>query len=51
LKQARLIPVLARFEAVIRHEQNRTSTLQNAEFLPSLGGQITDLAAPNIRRV
>jgi hypothetical protein len=28
---------------MIRHEQNRTSTLENAEFLPSLDGQITDL--------
>jgi hypothetical protein len=24
---------------MIRHEQNRTSTLENAEFLPSLDGQ------------
>jgi hypothetical protein len=24
---------------MIRHEQNRTSTLENAEFLPSLDGK------------
>jgi hypothetical protein len=27
---------------MIRHESNRTSTPKNAEFLPSLVGQITD---------
>jgi hypothetical protein len=26
---------------MIRHEQNRTSNLENAEFLPSLDGQIS----------
>ena len=37
-KQTGLIPALAGLECMIRHEQNRTSTLENAEFLPSLVG-------------
>src|SRR5437879_10754545 len=35
-KQTGLIPALAGLECMIRHEQNRTSTRENAEFLPSL---------------
>jgi hypothetical protein len=41
-KQVRLIPALAGLECTIRHEQNRTSILEKAEFLPSLDGQITE---------
>src|SRR6185437_2847655 len=37
-KQGRLIPALAGLECTIRHRQNHTSTLENAEFLPSLDG-------------
>src|SRR3984893_1944406 len=39
-KQAALIPALAGLECPIRHGQNRTSTLEKAEYLPSLAGQI-----------
>src|SRR5260370_19474121 len=39
-KQARLVPALAGLECMIRHKPNRTSTPENAEFLPSLVGQI-----------
>ena len=41
-KQAGLIPALAGLERAIRHEQNRTSTQENAEFLPSLIGESRD---------
>src|SRR5260370_16139187 len=40
-KQARLVPALAGLECMIRHKPNRTSTPENAEFLPSLVGQIS----------
>src|SRR5260370_40370776 len=40
-KQARLVPALAGLECMIRHKPNRTSTHENAEFLPSLDGQIS----------
>jgi hypothetical protein len=36
-----LLPVLSGLEWTIRHEPNRPPTLENAEFLPSLDGQIT----------
>ncbi|HLZ05074.1 MAG TPA: hypothetical protein VKR55_23345, partial [Bradyrhizobium sp.] len=39
-KQADLVPALAALECVIRHKPNRTSIAGNAEFLPSLDGQI-----------
>ena len=35
-KEAGLIPALAGLECAIRHNQNRTSTPQNEQFLPSL---------------
>ena len=44
-KQARLMPALAGLECPIRHDQNRTSTPQKAEFLPSLVGQIRTIRA------
>jgi hypothetical protein len=34
-----LFAALAGLECMIRHEQNRTSTLKKAEFLPSLDAQ------------
>jgi hypothetical protein len=34
-----LLPALAGLEHLIRHEPNRTSIAENAEFLPSLVGQ------------
>src|SRR5260370_10004451 len=38
--QARLVPALAGLECMIRHKPNRTSTPENAVFLPTLPGQI-----------
>jgi hypothetical protein len=32
------VPTLAGLKCAIRHTQNRTSTLENDEFLPSLVG-------------
>jgi hypothetical protein len=43
-KQVRLIPALAGLECTIRHEPNRTSILEKAEFLPDLDGQISKSA-------
>src|SRR5258707_9616662 len=40
-KKTGLLTALAALECAIRHKQNRTSTPKNAEFLPSLDGQIT----------
>src|SRR5664279_249850 len=37
-KKTGLLPALAGLECAIRHEQNRTSTLEIAEFLPGLVG-------------
>jgi hypothetical protein len=42
-KQTGLVPAVAGLECAIRHKQNRTSTSENAEFLPSLDGQITSV--------
>lgn len=39
-KQTGLVTALANLKRAIRHKPNRTSTLENAEFLPSLVGQI-----------
>ncbi|WP_164936096.1 hypothetical protein [Bradyrhizobium nanningense] len=38
-KQTGLLAVLAGLKCAIRHQQNRTPTPPNAEFLPSLDGQ------------
>jgi hypothetical protein len=38
-----LLPALTGLEWAIRHEPNRTSTLEKAEFLPSLAGQMNDV--------
>jgi hypothetical protein len=43
-KKTGLVPTLAGLKCAIRHKQNRTSTLENDEFLPSLVGQITQFA-------
>ena len=40
-KETGLLTALAGLECAIRHRPNRTSILENAEFLPSLAGQIT----------
>ncbi|HEV2156445.1 MAG TPA: hypothetical protein VGR99_18935, partial [Bradyrhizobium sp.] len=40
-KQTELLSALAGLECAIRHEQNRTSTPRNAEFLLGLVGQNT----------
>ncbi|MFZ0672219.1 MAG: hypothetical protein WAM50_18155, partial [Pseudolabrys sp.] len=40
-KETGLLPALAGLEWAIRHEPNRTSTPENAEFLPGLDGQIS----------
>jgi hypothetical protein len=46
-KQTWLMPALAGLEWAIRHNQNRTSTSEKAEFLLSLDGQITkSLSSP-----
>src|SRR5438874_8844783 len=39
-KETGLLTALAGLECAIRHRPNRTSILENAEFLPSLDGQI-----------
>ncbi|HLX16015.1 MAG TPA: hypothetical protein VKS24_12515, partial [Bradyrhizobium sp.] len=39
-QQTGLLTAIAALECMIRHRPNRTPTLKNAEFLPSLDGQI-----------
>ncbi|HEV2152845.1 MAG TPA: hypothetical protein VGR99_00665, partial [Bradyrhizobium sp.] len=43
-KQTELLSALAGLECAIRHEQNRTSTPRNAEFLLGLDGQNSQAA-------
>jgi hypothetical protein len=47
-----LVPALAGLEWAIRHEPNRTSILEKAEFLLNLVGQITEfLSSPSRKNI